>query len=109
MSDAGTNGEEAATEPVKAWQPSRRPAYKAGDPAPVRSGIKERSAAVGPVAAIARFLRRPFVKIILGMALFIAAAIGYDAAVNYRSWTERQDAPKATPHKGIPKTPPGEG
>ncbi|HEV2866494.1 MAG TPA: hypothetical protein VGX37_08255 [Allosphingosinicella sp.] len=97
----------AADEQPKTWRPSRRPEYHSQGAGAAAARVIERPQELGVMASMVRFLRRPFVKLILGLGLFILAAIVYDATVNFGSWTERKKAPKATEHKGsrIPSAP----
>lgn len=64
----------------------------------------------GFIAATIRFITRPFVKLLIGLGIFILAAIVYDATVNFGEWTEKKEKPKATKHRGlapVPETPDG--
>ncbi|MDQ4087554.1 MAG: hypothetical protein M3177_06040 [Pseudomonadota bacterium] len=65
--------------------------------------IVERPDEVGPLRALARFFRRPFVKLVIGLGVFILAAMLYDAKVNFGSWTERAAKPKPAVHKVAPR------
>ena len=108
MTNEAEAGEEAgAEEQVRTWQPSRPPEYRVGQNAAPAGAIVERSGGGGILGAFARFVRRPFVKLVLGLGLFILGAIVYDATVNFGTWTERKAKPKPTPHKGIQQTPDG--
>jgi hypothetical protein len=99
--EAGT--EAAAEEAPKTWQPSRAPEHRYGQALPAAAAIIERPEEGGVLGMITRFIRRPFVKLLLGLGLFILGAIVYDATVNFGSWTERKAKPKATAHKGVPR------
>ena len=98
-------GEAAAEEAPRVWQPSRAPEYRLGASLPAARTIIERPEEGGVLGLLVRFVRRPFVKLVLGLGLFILGAIVYDATVNFGSWTERKARPKATAHKGVPKAP----
>lgn len=104
-SEAGT--EAGQEEDRRTWRPSRAPEHRFGQSLPPPAAIVERPEEGGVFGAITRFLRRPFVKLVLGLGLFILGAIVYDATVNFGSWTERKAKPKPTPHKGVPTTPTG--
>ena len=90
----------------KAWQPSRRPTHWQGSP--IEEGkVIELEEPLGPFGRIGRFFKRPFVRLVIGLGIFILAAIVYDETVNFGSWTERQEKPKQT-HRGaadIPQAP----
>ena len=111
---AAADGEAAPAtpeEPPRLWQPSRKPEHRVDQVgADDHRLIIERTEGSGLIAAFARYLKRPFVKLVLGLGLFILAAIVYDATINFGSWTERPAKQKATPHKGlrpVPETPDG--
>ena len=64
----------------------------------------------GVLGVLLAFVKRPFVKLVIGLGLFILAAIVYDNTLNFGSWTERAAPKKATKHKGldpVPETPAG--
>lgn len=106
MTDQPASAAEASAEEApKNWQPSRAPEYRVGQIGPAAATIIERPPEGGVLGALVRFLRRPFVKLVLGLGLFILGAIVYDATVNFGSWTERKAKPKATAHKGAPRAP----
>jgi len=88
-----------AEEPDRAWRPSGRPAHRC--PPTEQGRIQELDDAGGVIAKIARFVKRPFVKLVLGLGIFILAAIVYDKTVNFGEWTERRAKPKATKHPGL--------
>ncbi|WP_114952846.1 hypothetical protein [Sphingosinicella terrae] len=86
----------------RTWQPSRRPPHAATSGQPADEGkIVELGLPEGLVARLRALFRRPFVRLVAGLALFIAGALLYDTYVNYGSWTERAEKPKATQHKGL--------
>lgn len=98
--DAGT-----VEETGRSWRPSRRPAFT---PPSEEGRIVEVDPPGGVLARLGRFFARPFVKLIVGLGLFILAAIVYDTTVNFGEWTEKKEKPKATQHRGlapVPKTP----
>ena len=102
----------AAGEPPKLWQPSRKPAHRVDQAAAAadRGLVIERGAKGGVIAVLGRYLKRPFVRLVIGLGLFILGAIIYDATINFGRWTERPAKQKATPHKGlrpVPDTPDG--
>lgn len=98
-------------EQPKLWQPSRKPEHRVDQvSADDRGLIIERAEEGGVLAAFVRYLKRPYVKLVVGLGLFILGAIVYDATINFGRWTERPAKQKATPHKGIkpvPLTPDG--
>jgi hypothetical protein len=96
-----------ADEDSKVWRPSGKPAHRAGPTAPAAEGrIVEQQDVVGIFGAVARVVKRPFVRLVIGLGIFILAAIVYDKTVNYGSWTERAAKPKASKHvDAVPKTP----
>ena len=85
----------------RSWQPSRRPPHAAPGPAADQGRIVELGEPEGPIARLRSFFRRPFVRLVAGLALFISLAVLYDTFVNYGSWTERAEKQKATKHKGL--------
>jgi hypothetical protein len=92
----------AAAEGAKGWRPSRRPSHHGGPAALAAEGrIVEQQENVGFLGALARFLKRPFVKLVIGLGIFVLGAIVYDATVNFGEWTERKEKPKATKHRGL--------
>ena len=97
----------AAPQSRKDWRPSLKPSYHAGEPGlETRGSIKEVPDAHGLGGMIRDWLKRPFVRIMLGLGAFIMAAIVYDATVNFGSWTIRAEKPKAADHRGgIQRTP----
>lgn len=102
----GEAGAAPSAEQPKLWQPSRKPEHRVDQPSADDHGlIIERGEQGGLIAAFARYLRRPFVKLVLGLGLFILGAIVYDATINFGRWTERPAKQKATPHKGIKPVP----
>jgi len=97
---------EAGAGEQRTWQPSGAPAHRAATPHPQRGTIVELQRRESPRQSLMRFLRQPMVKAILWLTLFVVAAITYDATVNFGSWTERAEKPKATEHRGMPSAPP---
>ena len=96
----------AATGSRKNWRPSLKPSYHAGAAAPQGQGsIKEVPDADGLRGMIRDWLKRPFVRIVLGLGAFIMAAMVYDATVNFGSWTIRPEKPKAAEHRGVDRAP----
>lgn len=92
----------------RGWRPSTSPARRMEQQAELGSAaIIDAYTPPGPIAAILAFLARPFVKIVLGLALFISAALVYDATINYGSWTMKAEKLKPTKHRGLagPKGP----
>lgn len=88
-----TDGEAAG----RAWRPSRRPEYRLDHHPPASSRrIVERVHSRGRLRGLSDLLKLPAVKVVIGVALFILAAIVYDATINGGSWTERPAKPKAT-------------
>ena len=91
-------------EDVRDWRPSRRPEHRAGAADP-QGQIREQAVEKGPLGRIADFLRIPFVRLVIGLGIFILAAIVYDHTLNFGSWTERAEKPKAAEHRGIAHVP----
>ncbi len=93
-------------EEAKAWRPSRPPAHWAGG-LPNEGKIVEVSDSTGLLGSVIRFFKRSFVRLVIGLGIFILAAIVYDNTVNFGSWTERQEKPKdkSRAAKAIPLTP----
>lgn len=95
---------------LRGWQPSLAPDHR-----PISRGEDQRIIAEEPVphgafGVLFAFLKRPFVRLVIGLGLFILAAIVYDNTLNFGSWTEREAAKKASQHKGadpVPLTPDG--
>ena len=102
---------EATAEQPRLWQPSRKPGHRVDQAGAEEVGlIIERGEEGGVIAALGRYLKRPFVRLVVGLGLFILAAIVYDNTINFGRWTERPAKQKATPHKGVrpvPLTPDG--
>ena len=100
-----------AEDQPKVWQPSRKPEHRVDQPPVDDHGlIIERQEEGGLLAAFVRYLKKPFVKLVIGLGVFILAAIVYDATINFGRWTERPAKPKPTEHHGaepIPLTPDG--
>lgn len=97
-----------ADQPAKAWRPSGRPAHRVGESS--QSGVVEQQIELGTLGRIAQFVRRPFVRLIIGLGIFILGAIVYDKTVNFGEWTERKERAKASQHRGadpIQQTPDG--
>lgn len=90
----------------RAWRPSGRPEYRLDHrPPPSSQRIVERTRSRGWLRGLVDFLRLPVVKVVIGVSLFILAAIVYDATINGGSWTERPAKPKAT--QKAPRAPTG--
>ena len=103
MTDQIQTGGEAvvAEELEKGWRPSGRPTHRK-DATEVETGrIVQQEPEVGLLGAFARYLKRPFVRLVIGLGVFILAAIVYDKTVNFGDWTERKAKPQATRHDGI--------
>lgn len=90
----------AGEQPEKGWRPSGRPAYRSGE-SDGEGQIVEQQPQLGRFGIIGQWLKRPFVRLIIGIGVFIFAAIVYDATVNYGEWTERAEKAKATNHRGL--------
>lgn len=102
-------GEAIADEPGKAWSPSRRPAHRLDGP-DNDARIVEQQVELGLLGKIGQFLKLPFVRLVIGLGIFISAAIVYDHTVNFGEWTERKEKAKAAKHRGadpIQETPDG--
>ena len=108
MANEAEDGDEAAVaeDRLKAWRPSLQPEHRADRPVHDDRGlIVERPETGGVFGAVQRYVKRPFVKLVIGLGLFILGAIVYDATVNFGSWTERQEKAKATRHQGLKPVP----
>lgn len=105
-----TSGSGPASEAVlQTWRPSRQPLHRMGEAATAPGGsIVEVAEDLGPLGALRKFLRRPFVRLIIGLGIFILAGIAYDNFVNGGSWTIKPEKAKPAEHRGakaIPLTP----
>ena len=89
-----------AEKSARTWQPSGRPTHRR-DAASESGRIVQQEPAVGVFGALAKYLQRPFVRLVIGLGIFILAAIVYDTTVNFGDWTERKAKPQATKHKGL--------
>lgn len=98
----------AATDQVRAWRPSLRPDHGVNHRAGKPLHIREHRHRKGVLGALVEFVRRPLVRVFIGLSLFIVAAIIFDATINGGSWTERAPKQKATQHKGAPRPPPSQ-
>lgn len=95
-------------EAERTWRPSRPPAHRFDQAVDEQGEIVERAEGGGIIGAAIRLFKRPFVRLIIGLAVFILAALLYDAFVNGGSWTIKREALKPAKHAGseaIPKTP----
>ena len=95
-------------EPLRGWQPSRAPQHRLGATDKNQSIIAEQAEPKGVLGVLLAFVKRPFVKLVIGLGLFILAAIVYDNTLNFGRWTEKVGPRGATKHKGlapVPKTP----
>jgi len=90
----------AAEEPAKVWRPSGRPAHRADQPAD-EARVVEQHAEYGVLGRMRLFLKRSFVRLVIGLGIFILAAIVYDETVNFGDWTERKERATATKHRGL--------
>ena len=98
----------ADDEQLRGWQPSLRPDHRPAGASQEQRIIAEEPVPHGVFGVLFAFLKRPFVRLVIGVGLFILAAIVYDNTLNFGSWTEREAPQKATPHKGaepVPLTP----
>lgn len=106
-SEGGLDGE-ADTAPGKTWRPSLSPAHRLDDSAPPTRTIIENTNRGGVLGVLREWVRRPLVRIGIGLSLFILAIIAYDATLNLASWTERAPKMKAADHsRGVPRRPDG--
>ena len=89
-----------AQEEGRSWRPSRRPDYTAGS-RQIRHQpqILEQASRANFLRATVKQLKKPLVKVSIGLSLFIAGVIIFDATVNQGSWTERKADPRPTRHK----------
>jgi len=100
---------DVAQEEGKIWQPSGKPEHRIDAPA-AEQAIVVAEPQRGLVGRFLDYWKRPFVKLVIGLGIFILAAIVYDATINFGPWTERPAKPKAAEHHGaepIPLTPDG--
>jgi hypothetical protein len=88
-------------EPLRAWQPSRAPEHRLGATDANQSIIAEQAKPEGFFGILIAFVKRPFVKLVIGLGVFILAAIVYDNTLNFGSWTEKAAPRKATKHEGL--------
>ena len=88
-------------EQLRGWQPSRAPEHRLGRTDAIPSIIAEQAEPKGVLAVLLAFVKRPFVKLVMGLGLFILAAIVYDNTLNFGSWTEKVGPRGATKHKGL--------
>ena len=104
MAEQTEAGGEAAIaeEPGKVWRPSGSPVHR-GDPSSAAAAgrIIQQEPVVGVLGTIGNFLRRRFVRLVIGLGIFILAAIVYDETINFGDWTERKERPRATKHPGL--------
>lgn len=109
MDDAQIGDEVSLEEEPRGWRPSLRPEYKGDDHVAAQSRfVVELPAGSGIVFALKSFFRRPFVRLVIGLGLFIFCGILYDATINGGSWTIKAEKQKASIHHGaqaIPLTP----
>jgi hypothetical protein len=90
----------ALDEPAKTWRPSGSPAHRVDQPDD-DAKIVEQQQELGLFGTIGRFFRRPFVRLVLGLGIFVFGAIVYDETVNFGEWTERKEKARATRHHGL--------
>jgi hypothetical protein len=93
---------------LRGWQPSLRPDHRPPAGSQEQRIIAEEPVPRGVLGVLLAFLKRPFVRLVIGVGLFILAAIVYDNTLNFGSWTEREAARKPAEHKGadpVPLTP----
>jgi uncharacterized protein (DUF697 family) len=88
-------------EPLRVWQPSRSPEHRLGVTDANQSIVAEQAGPNGVLGVLLAFVKRPFVKLVVGLGVFILAAIVYDNTLNFGSWTERAEPRKATKHPGL--------
>lgn len=87
------------------WAPSRAPEHRLSSGEIESQGrIVEASARKGWLRG---YLARPFVRLVIGLGIFIFGAIVYDTTVNYGSWTMKSGGPKGNPHRGAAPVPKG--
>lgn len=87
---------------ARGWRPSSSAAQRMHQQAQLGStAIVDDHEPDSPLRALLGFLARPFVRIVIGLALFIFAALVYDATINYGSWTEKAEKLKASEHRGM--------
>lgn len=78
----------------RAWRPSGRPVYQLDHRSPRSERIVERTRTRGWLRSLSDLLKRPAVKVVIAVSLFVLAAIVFDATVNNGSWTQRATKPK---------------
>ena len=79
----------------RTWQPSSRPPPEA--PSEV---VQVRR--MGLAARTGELLRRPRVRLLIGLLIFLAAAQVYEMRYNYGSWTERELREEGPPDSWAP-------
>lgn len=91
--------ETVADNQPKGWNPSRPPAHRlsAADTGSERP-IVEQLGRKGMIHAAMRPLKRPIVRLAIGVGLFVSAAIMVDSFVDMTSWTEREAKLKPSKH-----------
>ena len=87
--------------PGRVWRPSGHPVHRKDTGGAETGRIVQQEEAVGLIGVFARYLKRPFVRLVIGLGIFILAAIVYDETVNFGDWTERKKRPGATKHEGL--------
>ena len=90
----------ADEEPAKAWRPSGRPVHRVGQPGD-DAKIVEQQEELGLLGTLGQFLKRPFVRLVIGLGIFVFGAIVYDNTINFGEWTERKEKARATQHRGL--------
>jgi hypothetical protein len=93
-------------EQSRVWQPSRAPEHRWGGATEANQSIvAEQWKPEGFFGILLAFVKRPFVKLVIGLGIFILAAIVYDNTLNFGSWTEKAAPRKAADHRGVPQAP----
>jgi hypothetical protein len=98
--EASTDDQETvAADQPKAWKPTLPPAHRMSA-ADARSehAIVEQHEGKGMTHAAIRALKRPIVRLTIGVGLFVSAAIVVDSFVDMTSWTEREAKLRASKH-----------
>ena len=94
---------------ARVWRPSLKPEHQAIPSGSVgQNYIVERKTKRGLLSILMDYLGRPFVKILIGLSLFIVAAIVFEATINGGAWTEKAPKQKATKHRGVARPAPSD-
>ena len=100
MTDKTEAGQDAAADEAgRSWRPSRPPEHRGGPSPAERPRIVEQTRRATLLRSLQAWIANPIVKVVIGVSLFITAALTYDATVNGGAWTERQGKVETTRDK----------